>query len=406
LVGVISVFILNIVVTIWVWRNPEFKINGAIRTLLQGSCTRVRRLNIWIHLLVNVLSTLLLCGSNYCMQVLSSPSRAEIDRAHGRRQWLHIGVPSLQNLSRIAPERLLLWLLLTISSVPLHLLFNSVVFINLQANNYNVVPTMENWLYGETYNTSGFLRFQINSSYPTVPTPGYEMNLTESISLSDSLNAPKYKNISTADCFNKYDTQYTSDVGDVFLIQSAPTTNKTNRPLTQIPFLSNPHDFPSNAWRCQLSKNATCDVDKEHEVPRNKSEWAPYGSPVRYCIVEQVPEICKLQFSVLITAIVVVSNFVKAVVIAVLLLRLKSHDALVTLGDAVASFLLYPDAETRHRCLQSAWQIRCAFDARPAISAKTSRRRTARARPEPFEPKVQRWSQTVTYNCWFGTYSL
>jgi hypothetical protein len=426
-IGGSLVFILNLGLTIWVWRNPEYEINGTIGTLLQGSCSKVRKLNVWFHLLVNVLSTLLLCGSNYCMQVPNAPNRAEIDHAHAHQQWLHIGVPSLHNLLQIAPERSLLWFLLVISTLPLHLLFNSVVFTNLQANNYNVVPTMEEWLYGSPYNFSGFLGFQDNITSLITSRP----NLTDTITLGDGSVAPRYKNISTVECFNKYNTQYTSDVGDVYIIQSKPTvwrnqtlwklcadrngnftwfigatsnihsTQEIGRPLW---YLSKPNTFPANGWRCPSRRNATCNVADEHEVPRDKSLWAPYESPVRYCIVEKVPEICKLQFSLLIATIVVASNLVQAIVIAWLLFRFKSHDALVTLGDAVASFLEHPDPATRGRCLQSRVQIQKDLNALVMMKATTSLYGIVATSPKRFKPEKPRWSQAPSYGRWFGTY--
>jgi hypothetical protein len=96
-----SIFILNLVVTIWVWRNPNYKVTGGFGILFQSSCTKVRKLNVWIHLLVYALSILMLCASNFCMQILSALTRAELDHAHIRRHWLHIGVPSPHNLLRV-----------------------------------------------------------------------------------------------------------------------------------------------------------------------------------------------------------------------------------------------------------------------------------------------------------------
>jgi hypothetical protein len=61
-----------------------------------------------IHILINILSTILLSASNYTMQVLSSPTRGEIDRAHRRGEWFDVGVLSVRNLRRIAPRRKLL----------------------------------------------------------------------------------------------------------------------------------------------------------------------------------------------------------------------------------------------------------------------------------------------------------
>jgi hypothetical protein len=433
LIAACVVFILNLVMTIWVWRSPGHKLEGAIGTVLQGSCSRVRRLNVWIHLLVNVLSTLLLCASNYCMQILVAPNRAEIDEAHAHRRWLHIGVPGLRNLVFVGRDRLLLWALLMTSSLPLHLLFNSVIFTNLQANNYIVIPTMENWLYGSAYDTSGFSGFTSNNlTMIASQVDVWRPNLTDSITFGNDAVAPRYKNVTTEECFDLYNTQYTSEVGNVYLIQTNPTVwrnqsiyslglNNTGNftwflgevpnsytkqdANASFPFLSNPNSYPANGWRCPSHRNSTCDAGDGHEIPLDRSRWTPYESPVRYCIVEQVVEICKLQFSFLIATIVVASNIVKIVAISRLLLRFKSHDAIVTLGDAVASFLERSDQTTRGRSLQSRYPIQLEFNGEVAINSR-SRMRTSRPKPVRFEPKRENWSQAPSYSRWFSTYAL
>ena len=77
----------------------------------------------WLHLGVNVLSTILLAGSNYTMQVASSPTRQELNVAHKKDVWLDIGVPSLRNLRYINVKKVVVWALLGLSSMPLHLLY-------------------------------------------------------------------------------------------------------------------------------------------------------------------------------------------------------------------------------------------------------------------------------------------
>lgn len=74
--------------------------------------------------MINVLSTVLLSGSNYCMQVCSAPTRRDIDLAHSSAtaKWLDIGVPSLRNLKHISLRKRALWCLMGLSSLPLHLL--------------------------------------------------------------------------------------------------------------------------------------------------------------------------------------------------------------------------------------------------------------------------------------------
>lgn len=111
------VFMINIIVSIW--GGVYQKARGS---LSEGECDDIKNLNRGLHIFINILSTVLLSGSNYCMQCLSAPTRTDIDRAHAKRIWLDIGVPSIRNLKHISRRRLWLWLLLGVSSVPLHLL--------------------------------------------------------------------------------------------------------------------------------------------------------------------------------------------------------------------------------------------------------------------------------------------
>lgn len=90
--------------------------------LYDGKCDTVSKLSTGVHLLINAMSTTLLCASSYCMQCLSSPTRQELDWAHKQRSWLDIGVLSPRNIKSISKSRRLQWLVLGLSTVPLHLL--------------------------------------------------------------------------------------------------------------------------------------------------------------------------------------------------------------------------------------------------------------------------------------------
>lgn len=126
------------------------------------------------------------------------PRQRELDRAHVQRYWLHIGVPNVRNLKRIALKRKLTWVLLGLSSAPLHLLFNWVVFLNLQANEYTVIPTTEDWLHVSAYDTSSFLNFTDNAKKTFVTKmETYRFDIPEQVMLNDETESPKYSNIST-----------------------------------------------------------------------------------------------------------------------------------------------------------------------------------------------------------------
>lgn len=117
-----AVFFLNLAFTIWtVAFGGAGGIDG-IGVFAEGDCGNIRAGNIVVHLLINVLSTVLLAGSNFCMQILSAPTRREVDKAHARGKWLDIGVPSVRNWTSVSWTSRTLWLLLGVSSIPLHFL--------------------------------------------------------------------------------------------------------------------------------------------------------------------------------------------------------------------------------------------------------------------------------------------
>ena len=115
-----TVLIINVILTIYACVKSTM--DGGVGTLYHGSCSKTRTMSTWLHLAINVLSTVLLGASNYCMQCSVAPTRKEIDMAHAKGVWLDIGVPSVQNLRHISRKRILTWWLLGLSSVPLHLM--------------------------------------------------------------------------------------------------------------------------------------------------------------------------------------------------------------------------------------------------------------------------------------------
>jgi hypothetical protein len=93
-----------------------------ISNMIVGDGATISRWNTVLHILINALSTILLAGSNYTMQVLNSPTRKDVDAAHAKGQWLDIGILSPLNLRSLSRTRAVLWSTLTLSSIPLHLL--------------------------------------------------------------------------------------------------------------------------------------------------------------------------------------------------------------------------------------------------------------------------------------------
>lgn len=122
LLGCISAFtvlVLNLTITAIAARSPH---HSGRATLFRGKCDTVGRANAVVHFFINIMSTVLLAASNYGMQCLCAPTRAEIDTFHLEGVWLDIGVMSFRNIRRIHWVKRLLWFILGLSSLPLHFL--------------------------------------------------------------------------------------------------------------------------------------------------------------------------------------------------------------------------------------------------------------------------------------------
>jgi uncharacterized protein DUF6536 len=111
----------NLILLIVGVSRPGGVVDG-IATAMTGNSATISRLNVFLHILINIFSTALLTASSYCMQLLSAPTREEVDSAHRSGRYVDIGIMSLRNIRHISTKRRLLSLILALSSIPLHLL--------------------------------------------------------------------------------------------------------------------------------------------------------------------------------------------------------------------------------------------------------------------------------------------
>jgi len=171
--------------------------------LYQGDCATSTTINFIAHLIINTLGTLILASSNFFMQIVSAPSREELNRAHSLSQWVDIGVPSIRNVPYLSRLKRWSWLALALSSVPIHFFLNSTTFL-IQSSNSVFTATWagEPFVRGGDYYPPGVTLWNmdvpINCTQPANETIRAECsklpvipNLwaqTNNISMSDYLN--------------------------------------------------------------------------------------------------------------------------------------------------------------------------------------------------------------------------
>jgi hypothetical protein len=383
--------------------DPSF---GVIQ---RGDCEVAKSTNTWLHLLINVLSTLLLTGSNAFMSTYCCPSRKEVDKAHARRKWLHVGMLSLRNLSKIAKRKSLVVLL-----VPFHLLFvtqeirsrntliwnryNSLVFVSLSANNYYYTTVTTDFAEGASYNltgpprnTSGTLSWMLpvvpGASYGRSSYGGYDTaEVDQAYNYFDQIqkNASSWEKLSNRDCIQAYSNAFMTGRRNLLLVSSEK--NNTNSVLDIGISELDSGDMSNNWWICsrvQDGGNIKCQPD---EFKANADSWTVWGYPIDYCLSERIEDVCEVGFNMTIMIVVIVFNSIKVIAMTWVLLRYNAEEIFTTVGDSVSSFLEREDETTRGMCLVGWREFGHAWR-RPGMGVQYQARR-------------QHWAKAVSPGKW------
>ncbi|KAG8532463.1 uncharacterized protein KY384_002340 [Bacidia gigantensis] len=233
----------------------KYKTVGGSKTLFRGGCKDAKSGNAVVQIGINVLSTLILGASNYCMHCLAAPNREEVDRAHARKKFLHIGIPALRNLKWISRYRAIVWVILGITALPIHFLYNSVLILTTQANKYQVMAGPENLLEPE-FNATNF--------YGT----GNHTHLREkAYEVRHRISSGEFQQMEAKDCIDNYVQQYVSKWGDLMVIQDGDLAGEDG--LGQI----------WDGKKIPYDHNALVVVESdEQDFPDNGTYLLPHGS--------------------------------------------------------------------------------------------------------------------------------
>lgn len=317
-----------------IWTSASGLKNG-VATIKKGDCRDIKKSELWLHLGINVLSTMLLGGSNYTMQCLSAPTREEIDKGHHSRVTLDVGIPSLKNLIRASRRKIILWGFLAVSSVPLHLLYNSAVFSTLSTHSYKVFVVTPEFLSGAdlgviTARRDGkeVLEQEITDIHNSVITAIQDPSKT------------KWQNMTNEKCLEAYQTEFISDRSHLLAVSSKGT--RESRPVLEIISTEAFSNTSQSFWACDTSMGDFC----------QNADFQIYGYDIDYCLSKLEDGGCQLQLSVMIMTIVIICNLVKALCM-ILTVRSCFATPLLNLGDAIESFLKKPDFFTVNNCLSN-----------------------------------------------------
>ncbi|BCS30579.1 uncharacterized protein APUU_80882S [Aspergillus puulaauensis] len=390
-----TVLLLNLVMVLWASLRDS---DGGTGVLRVDNCERIKQLSTGVHLLINILSTLLLASSNFAMQCLAAPTRRDVDRAHARGKWLDIGVPSVRNLRQLPRLRLLLWLCLVLSSVPLHLFYNSTIYSSLSVNMPGIfvanssfasltaadITTAYNEQYTKAKNTDTILTW-----YPDTVRKALRL-----LRNSDTL-----ERLSPEQCISEYATDFISKYNSVIIVSRE--FKGSDLPVESLASQTVPNPFWNldvpYFWICkyeaELYARNNCTNSRLSDL-RARDDWVVGGYKVDYCLAEQTAEKCTLEYNMPLAIAVMVANLAKAVLIFLVAFLLEDNP-LLTVGDAVTSFLQSPDDARVVNCLLS----------RPMLSGKRWRNISA-DKPRAYIAKPKRRWSSLSRTRWASFLSM
>ncbi len=112
-------------------------------------------------------------------------------------------------------------------------------------------------------------------------------------------------------------------------------------------------DPDSYGWICGgVDTKNPCRNQKLQTVVANRTSWKPFGWKVNHCLSQNTPEHCKLQLSQHLLLVVILFNAMKAAIMIFVVFTVKEVP-LLTIGDAILSFLTVPNSTTEGMCLVS-----------------------------------------------------
>ena len=259
-------------------------------------------------------------------------------------------------------------------------------------------PLLLNVTKGEDY---GEIEYQ-----PDLP----EIQLFISMLEGYNTSTGRYKDLTPLECLKAYSPDFVPNYRNLFLITKHSSNTTHNNTILHMN-ISAANALLPGGWRSSYDLNASLVKDYDpSDLPAILTRGLPWrvnlttaGAglvEIAGCKSEITDEKCKAQFSLGIMIVVIFCNFVKACCMITAVIRSR-EPTLVTLGDAIDSFLRVPDPTTKGMCFADRQYI--------AWEWKLGRR----ARPTKWEKnEVQRWwtgaggGRWVTCYIFFSIYIL
>ena len=208
---------------------------------------------------------------------------------------------------------------------------------------FTAILGTDNFLHGANFSAA-----QFNNAFFTQ----IESDLQKNISVPGALT-----NLSNSDCIDAFGSTFVSNYLRVAIIVEGAASNGTiiNRYTHSI--TSVPSDL---SWLCGSYPGSDCDFSPGKP---DRSNWV-FANPIdkslpvtaKYCLAQPVIPSCTVELFPGLLYTVIICNIIKA--ICFICLIFTRFDPLITMGDAIASFLERPDPTTAGLGAMSARDVR------------------------------------------------
>ncbi|KAJ5089838.1 hypothetical protein N7532_008522 [Penicillium argentinense] len=373
------VLLLNIaIVAIASARSTEYSAKATFLSssvVYHGNCTVSKHWDVALHLIVNILSTGILAASNYCMQTLVAPTREEVDAQHAQHQWLDVGSSSLRNIVRSGRYRLILWIILLTTATPFHLLYNSMFFQAFGTNELALIVGPEDL---DSTNIQELTSLGLKQCFNT-STPPFGSKFTWE-KFSSDIAQVKFERLNLHECSMLLNCPESGIAALVLLAHNLTVKDGGDQsmllPMKNITWADDTSQLGA------VSAAPFSNYSGGNQSDRTICNHAHIGSPSQpslearsyefsECLGIKVESICQLRYSPTIGIIVTLSMLAKVIsmFLAAKVNRSRSPP-LLTVGDAVASFLERPDPMTTGLCWLSKSDVQRGYWKYPLKTSK------------------------------------
>ena len=217
-------------------------------------------------------------------------------------------------------------------------------------------------------------------------------------------NVTHIQNLTNYACIAAYGGSFVTSRTHLFAVSPDPNPPGNNSVLSVLFPPTIKRQNTGEGWVCASSATEWTQDCQISTIEADSSRWEVWGYPIVYCLSQQVEEICRFEFSMQLLIAVILCNLIKAICMAITIWQQKVP-TLVTIGDAISSFLDSPDPTTIKHCMMSRIDVvrgRWRRQKRSPVELTSSQDLLSRA----WSPKQKRWFSAASGRRWFICISL